>query len=498
MNYASRLVLHNGHGITITKAIPVTTQTNMRLLVPPQAPVPIENWREPLNCLNEPPVPCAFNSTNGIAYDQRSRESCLFLNIYTRHRPHPYPKSRNEQLRPVMVYIYGGAFTYGSIEEAFLRPDFLLRTDIVLVTFNYRIGALGFLSVEDPEAEAPGNAGLKDQALALRWVHDNIANFGGDPERVTAFGQDAGAASVHFHMLSDMSRGLFQRAILQSGTALCQWALRRPQPKRNLPAKLAHRLGWSGDGGVQEMMRVLRDALPSDLVRAQHFASAWDKQTGYQEVFLPVVEPYESETCFLSKAAEELAPLAWGNSIPLLIGCNAEEGKVFYNDWDEEHKMFENADWFVNTLPLNTHTLNERRRYELAALLMQEYYGEVLPTVENRHIFAQLQGDKCFWHGCWKTIRARLAAGASDNTFLYRFSFITLKNRFMAYKAPSMEDGAIHSEELMYLFKQFFINYRLPKEATEVAVIDHMVCERWHSEFRDVQCLICILLLASG
>ena len=106
---------------------------------------------------------------------------------------------------------------------AFYGPENLLDEDIVLVTINYRLGPLGFLSTGDEEA--PGNFGLKDQAAALRWVRDNIDKFGGNPKSITLFGESAGGSSVHFHMLSPLSRGLFQRGISQSGSALCSWAL---------------------------------------------------------------------------------------------------------------------------------------------------------------------------------------------------------------------------------------------------------------------------------
>lgn len=124
----------------------------------------------------------------------------------------------------------------------------------------------GFLSVDDEAAEAPGNAGLKDQLLALHWVRDNIAKFGGDPNNVTLFGESAGACAVHFHLLSDMSKGLFQKAILMSGSALNPWSI---CPLKNLPERLAKGVGWTGEGGTAEMMRVLRSAQPECLIKAQ-------------------------------------------------------------------------------------------------------------------------------------------------------------------------------------------------------------------------------------
>lgn len=121
-----------------------------------------------------------------------------------------------------MVFIHWGGFFAGYGTSDYLGPDYFMDEPVILVTFNYRLGVLGFLSTSDDVA--PGNFGLKDQVAALKWVRNNIENFGGDKNKVTIFGQSAGAASVHYHMLSPSSKGLFQQAISQSGSALALWA----------------------------------------------------------------------------------------------------------------------------------------------------------------------------------------------------------------------------------------------------------------------------------
>ncbi|KDR15588.1 hypothetical protein L798_10533, partial [Zootermopsis nevadensis] len=127
-------------------------------------------------------------------------EDCLFLNVFTKKLP-----EASEELKAVMVWIHGGCYKGGSSSPVVYGPDHILAEDVVLVTINYRLGLLGFLSLI--EAGIPGNNGMKDQVLALRWVQRNIEHFGGDPGRVTIFGESAGGASVHFHLLSPMSRG---------------------------------------------------------------------------------------------------------------------------------------------------------------------------------------------------------------------------------------------------------------------------------------------------
>ena len=107
------------------------------------------------------------------------------------------------------------------------RPEYFMDEDVVLVQIHYRLGAFGFLNVND---DIQGNMGLKDQVLALQWVKENVAAFGGDPNHVTLMGESAGGASIHMHMLSPLSKGLFHKAITMSGTALNNWAF-NPKPK---------------------------------------------------------------------------------------------------------------------------------------------------------------------------------------------------------------------------------------------------------------------------
>lgn len=123
-----------------------------------------------------------------------------------------------------MLWIYGGAFLYGSSATDLYGPEYLLTEDIVLVTFNYRVGPLGFLNFENDNLHVPGNAGLKDIVMALKWVQANINKFCGDPNNVTIFGESAGGAAVHYLILSPLAKGLFHKAIAQSGSSLNSWA----------------------------------------------------------------------------------------------------------------------------------------------------------------------------------------------------------------------------------------------------------------------------------
>ncbi|XP_036018041.1 neuroligin 4-like isoform X2 [Mus musculus] len=171
------------------------------------------------------------------AYVQDQSEDCLYLNLYVpgdSRDPGVGGAAAAAARKPVMVYIHGGSYMEGT---ANIVDGSVLASygDVIVVTVNYRLGVLGFLSTGDQAAK--GNYGLLDQIQALRWVEENAGAFGGDPDRVTVFGSGAGASCVSLLTLSHYSEGLFQKAIIQSGTALSSWAVNYQ------PARYARALG---------------------------------------------------------------------------------------------------------------------------------------------------------------------------------------------------------------------------------------------------------------
>ncbi|KAL1764404.1 neuroligin-4, X-linked isoform X1 [Sigmodon hispidus] len=180
------------------------------------------------------PVWFTANLDTLAAYVQEQSEDCLFLNVYAPAGDAHDPGGR----KPVMVYIHGGSYMEGTgnmIDGSILAS----YGNVIVITVNYRLGVLGFLSTGDQAAK--GNYGLLDQIQALRWVEENVGAFGGDPKRVTIFGSGAGASCVSLLTLSHYSEGLFQKAIIQSGTALSSWAVNY-QPAKYTRA-LADRVG---------------------------------------------------------------------------------------------------------------------------------------------------------------------------------------------------------------------------------------------------------------
>ncbi|KAK8784802.1 hypothetical protein V5799_008833 [Amblyomma americanum] len=200
----------------------------------------------------------------GVTYT----EDCLRLNVWV-----PESVVRLGTSRPVLVWIHGGGFNLGSSTQAdYSGATISAMADLLVVSMNYRLGILGFMSADSPEA--PGNVGLLDQLMALQWVQRNIASFGGDPKRVTLFGESAGAASAHAHVLSPMSEGLFRRAVLMSGSmsSIDMWDMVHESMAKG--SKVADIVGCSKGGSIDlssnadEIVHCFRRKSADELVRA--------------------------------------------------------------------------------------------------------------------------------------------------------------------------------------------------------------------------------------
>ena len=248
-----------------------------------------------------------------------SSEDCLSLNIWT--------PGIDDSMRPVMVWIHGGGFTTGSGSSLLYRGDRLARMgDVVVVTINYRLGALGFLAHSSFADDEGGfaNWGLHDQLAALTWVKENIANFGGDPNSVTVFGESAGAMSISALLAVEEATGLFQRAIIQSGPPSCgspAWAQRRA-------LSLASKLWPSGGDKIYVSARreldrdAFEGATPEELVSASRQLEP--EGSGLPLPFLPVVDG-----CLLSQLPPDVIRSGSGRRVPIMIGTNRDECTFF-------------------------------------------------------------------------------------------------------------------------------------------------------------------------
>src|SRR5947207_2263832 len=243
-----------------------------------KAPEKPDPWTEPRECLKYSLVcPQPLSPVYGDLGP--SSEDCLYLNVWTAAKVTPEKTLENEKL-PVLFWIHGGGFTIGAASQTAYDGSLLAGEGAVLVTFNYRIGSFGFLAHPALSAESPthtsGNYGLMDMLLALSWVKDNIANFGGDPNNVTLWGESAGGAAVDALMCCKDARGLFHRAIsMSSNTIVDQRWLNRPdrelQSMDELGVEFQKRLGI-GDG--PDVLKEMRAKTPAEILKAARPGSA--------------------------------------------------------------------------------------------------------------------------------------------------------------------------------------------------------------------------------
>ncbi len=236
-------------------------------------------------------------------------EDCLYLNVFTPARgTDALPE---DELLPVMFWIHGGALRVG--ESDGYDPTRLVQQGVVVVTINYRLGVLGFLAHPALTAESTdhvsGNYGILDQQAALRWVQRNIASFGGDPSRVTIFGESAGGLSVHTHLASPLSRGLFQGAIVESGAyALSQLPLASDEAQGVTTAAAA--------GCAAQTAACLRGASVETLLEAY--------ETTHPQTTIPTVDGK-----VLTQSVGAAFTSGQFNQVPVMEGSNHDEWRLF-------------------------------------------------------------------------------------------------------------------------------------------------------------------------
>ncbi|CAB3251237.1 unnamed protein product [Arctia plantaginis] len=244
--------------------------------------------------------------------------NCLKLNVYAPNNIQPKDKL------PVMFYIPGGGFIGNIGNREMLGPELLMKHDIILVTINYRAGIYGFLCLDIP---GYNNQGLKDQVLALKWIKDNIESFGGDPNRVTVFGQSAGAMSIDILFL--VKEPLFQRAIIQSGVALTPWVIAKMN--NSVPINVAKELGFKGDD-VKAALDYLKAINAVDVINVTHSLNIYDTEN--HPLTKPCVE-MESEGAILIDYPVNLKPKV--KDLDIMIGHTLREASFRYPVSDESY-----------------------------------------------------------------------------------------------------------------------------------------------------------------
>ncbi|XP_054287979.1 juvenile hormone esterase-like [Macrosteles quadrilineatus] len=366
-------------------------------------------------------------------------EDCLYLNVYT---PHATPKPKYT----VMVFIYGGGFEIGSAYSYTYGPDYFLDEDIVLVTLNYRVGVLGFLSLDDPAL--PGNLGLKDQRLALRWIHRNIIYFGGDPRRITIFGQSAGAASVHYHMKFTSHEGLFRSAILQSGSSFDCWAFQPPGSQQIYIDFIAARTACNQTNS-HEFVDCLR-TVPAErfsIILGQLLVNS-DPLMRKVTLLTPVIEPPGSEDPFIT-----VDPYTVPTAVPMIAGVTDMEALDInlppYLYQDPTDTLFAGLDSnYTLFLPVNLQYNDTAEDPVFVSKKLKEFYlGDEHFARKNYLDIVKLYSDGSFINGVYRAARSN-----RQKTYFYLFSYLGLNS--ITYSTGSTgRFGAAHADDLYFFFK---------------------------------------------
>ncbi|XP_052743479.1 esterase FE4-like [Bicyclus anynana] len=392
-------------------------------------------------------------------------EDCLFINVYTRSLD---PRAD----MPVFFVIHGGGFTWGSGNDDIYGPDFLIdQSDVVVVTFNYRLDNLGFLCMGTPEV--PGNAAMKDQVAALRWVQRNIKKFGGDPNNVTIFGESAGAFAVTYHTVSPMSRGLFNRAIALSGVATTSFTVEF-EPERR-PFVLGKILGFE-TANTTELLEYLQSVPAEALVNVMTPIIAYEENYISELLLLtvPVVEKDYGQEIFLPEDFELLIKKGQSN-VDIFLGHTSAEGIFFMPNFNKE-SVYENYDKYPELLvprDIYYYRSTPKTHLKIADYVKQFYTGSKQMSLKTVPQFVSLITDN-FVYSIVKHADHLSEFSRNNNIYLYEFSFISERNVYSRNGLPYGIIGVSHFDDLMYIFNAKMYNLPLNKNATSYKMIRQM------------------------
>jgi para-nitrobenzyl esterase len=405
-------------GVSSWRSIPYARPPLGRLRF--RAPRPVEPWPGVRYCHGF--AYCAPQERKytllGVGKFQPMSEDCLTLNVVA-------PESRDggppDGPLPVMVFIHGGAYFAGSSAIPLYKGASMARRGCVFVSVNYRLGALGcvdFSTLSTPTTKIEGNLFLRDLVMALRWVRDNIAVFGGDPDNVTIFGESAGAHAVATLLAVPAAKGLFARAISESPAS---GLLRPSDAAAEFAARFVESLGARRDDAADVLMAARLMELVDTLI--QFVDSSPEDMPGA----LPVGPTFGTDYLPLDPIAAMRAGKA--HRIPLIVGTNADEGRLFAR--------------FLKLLPLTeplierllAHTDSADRKRITAAY----------PGYPNPAACVQLAADCAFAVAAWQIAEAH---GRHASAYLYRFDYAPRAMRWSGL-------GATHGTELLAVFDTY-------------------------------------------
>ena len=404
-------------------------------------PEAAEPWTEvrpavtkPNSCMQTPDE--SFNRFPGVEMwnpNTPMSEDCLYLNVWV-------PRGFGSQPpRATMVWIFGGGFWGGtSTLDVYDGAKLAATENVIVVSINYRLGPLGFLYTASPDA--PGNQGLMDQVLALKWVHENVASFGGSQETVTIFGESAGAVSVGFHLMSPLSMNYFSRAIMQSASPVADWGVQSHSRATVRAQSLASTLGCPLTP-VAAMVTCLQRADAQNVTDSQ-----WALILHYFGLpFAPVVDNH-----FLPGHPRDLLAAGDVKDTEIIIGTNKDEGIFFLlYAFDEQFPLdnsgqLSRAEFQQNVL--KGLTLNGDQKTTDA--IMYAYVDSVLPGEQQpfRDVADDIRGDERFKCPVVNFASAYAALRPSHDVYVYSFEQRLSNNPWPAWT------GVMHGYEIEAVF----------------------------------------------
>ncbi|XP_034827054.1 juvenile hormone esterase-like isoform X2 [Maniola hyperantus] len=402
-----------------------------------KAPEPPKPWQGVRDASEHGPVCPQYNER--LQRLETGSEDCLYLNVYT-------PTLTPSRPLPVMAWIHGGAFYTGSGNSDYYGPEFFMKHEMILVTFNYRLEALGFLCLDNEDV--PGNAGLKDQVAALKWIKNNIAAFGGDSNNITIFGFSAGAASTSYHLISKMSHGLFNKAICQSGVCLNEWAYSLNGLDRAF--QLGKLLG-KDTKDQNELLHFLRNVPVQSLVNVKlPSLELGNKDLVDGIIFAPVIEKSNLEVeNFITEEPPELVKKGRIFRVPIILGYTSGEGIELGRNFPGT------LNFLLKTGVVVPRELkfkfNKEKQVEVDRKIRNFYFQGIDLNKSMLQEVINLETDRLFAYNIFRFGRYH-SHYTGMPVYIYKFTAETERNYTKKFYKMDTVSGVCHADDLPYLF----------------------------------------------
>ncbi|ODN01308.1 Esterase FE4 [Orchesella cincta] len=388
-----------------------------------RSPIPKKNWKGILRATQYPPACLQYNVPEALR--TVGQEDCLYLNVYTPQISEPGKFS-------VIVFIHGGGYFFGS--TATYGPTYLLQKNVVLVTIQYRLGVMGFLSTGD--SVCPGQQ--KNFDIGMTICNSAFLKLGvkrGDPNRVTIMGQSAGSAAVHLHMLSQSTRRYFRNAISLSGTAFNYWSFFDQYQTRNITNTFAKRLGCPTHDST-ELVECIRQLNPVDVVSlTPQFLDDWPYPSN---AFRPSIEVTEGNPdAFLTDYPENIYRRNEVANVPWIVSTVSGEGYAFllFPFITFAFSMLQ-RNWYKLALDLVDAENLDIDGDKLVKRLTRYYFRDQPPEKTPIRTYAQIVTDRMFTTGIYEAAKAHVQVAP---TYSYFFDFNGQYNQIVNYGYPASE-----------------------------------------------------------